>query len=269
MLAPGLLPAELRALPVRPQLPQQPGARERPRIPGQIWPPNVCISCAARARETPNSCSMSRRVSSSRSSSSSCRMASGMASSHCGLAGTGRAFRLQLLLRVRVGEEVGHARLSLCRLVDGRTECKLAGGARETPIKDVMHRYSGDVVGSFTVTSSASPSTSSKFCRGIAVPNHRRPRPDPHRVERQASRPGPAPSRSPRRTPRTRRRAGRPGCASDPCSPLIRHQRPRTRIAHHLPRPIRRVPHQPAGPAPAWQSVVERSRIEPPQVPDP
>ena len=28
--------------------------------------PNVCISCAARARETPNSCSMSRRVSSSR-----------------------------------------------------------------------------------------------------------------------------------------------------------------------------------------------------------
>ena len=34
-----------------------------------------------------------------------------MASSHCGLAGTGRAFRrLQLLLRVRVGEEVGHAR---------------------------------------------------------------------------------------------------------------------------------------------------------------
>ena len=41
----------------------------------------------------------------------------------------------------------------------------------------------------------------------------------------------------------------RPGCASDPCSPLIRHRRPRTRIAHHLPRPIRRVPHQPAGPA--------------------
>ena len=36
-------------------------------------------------------------------------MASGTASSHRGLAGTGRAFRLQLLLRVRVGEEVGHA----------------------------------------------------------------------------------------------------------------------------------------------------------------
>ena len=36
MLAPLLLPAELRALPVRPQLPQQPGARQRPRIPGQI-----------------------------------------------------------------------------------------------------------------------------------------------------------------------------------------------------------------------------------------
>ena len=75
--------------------------------------PNVCISCAARARETPNSCSMSRRVSSSRSRASSCRMASGMASSHCGLAGTGRAFRLQLLLRMRVAEEVGHARCSL------------------------------------------------------------------------------------------------------------------------------------------------------------
>ena len=26
----------------------------------------------------------------------------------------------------------------LCRLVDGRAECKLAGGAAETPIKDVM-----------------------------------------------------------------------------------------------------------------------------------
>ena len=25
----------------------------------------------------------------------------------------------------------------LCRLVDGRTECKMAGGAVETPIKDV------------------------------------------------------------------------------------------------------------------------------------
>jgi len=75
--------------------------------------PNVCINCAARARETLNSRSMSRRVSSSRSRSSSCRMASGMASSHCGLAGTGRAFRLHLLLRVRVSEEVGHARFSL------------------------------------------------------------------------------------------------------------------------------------------------------------
>ena len=104
-----------------------------------------------------------------------------------------------------------------------------------------MLGYSGDVVGSFTVTSSASPSTSSKFCRGIAVPNHRRPRPDPHRVERQVPRPGPHHRGPPRRTPRPRRRAGRPGCASDPCSPLIRRRRPRTRIAHHLPRPIRPV----------------------------
>ena len=61
----------------------------------------------------PNSCSMSRRVSNSRSRASSCRMASGMASSHCGLAGPGRAFRLHLLLRVRVGEEVGPAPLEV------------------------------------------------------------------------------------------------------------------------------------------------------------
>ena len=27
---------------------------------------------------------------------------------------------------------------ALCRLVDGRTECKLAGGVAGTPIKDVM-----------------------------------------------------------------------------------------------------------------------------------
>ena len=27
---------------------------------------------------------------------------------------------------------------SFCRLVDDRTECKMAGGAAETPIKDVM-----------------------------------------------------------------------------------------------------------------------------------
>ena len=55
-----------------------------------------------------------------------------MASSHCGLAGTGRAFRLQLLHRVRIGEEVGHARSSLhvsrrsCRMQDGRRRARNA-----------------------------------------------------------------------------------------------------------------------------------------------
>ena len=58
-----------------------------------------------------------------------------------------------------------------------------------------MHCYSGDVVGSFTVTSSASPSTSSKFCRGSRSRTIASPRPDPHRVERQASR-RPAPQQS-------------------------------------------------------------------------
>ena len=51
--------------------------------------PNVRISCAARARDTPNSRSTSRRVSRSRSRVSSCRMASGMARSHRGVAGIG------------------------------------------------------------------------------------------------------------------------------------------------------------------------------------
>ena len=52
-------------------------------------------------------------------------MASGMASSHCGLAGTGRAFRLQLLLRsAGDGEELSGMLGALYRLVDGRTECK-------------------------------------------------------------------------------------------------------------------------------------------------
>ena len=44
--------------------------------------PNVRISCAARARDTPNSRSTSRRVSRSRSRASSWRMASGTAMSH-------------------------------------------------------------------------------------------------------------------------------------------------------------------------------------------
>ena len=109
---------------------------------------------------------MSRRVSSSRSRSSSCRMASGMASSHCGLAGTGRAFRLQLLHRVRVGEEVGHARSSL---QVSRRSYIIQDGRR----------------------------------RGL----------DAHK-----------------------------GCYAL----LLRR---RCRLVHHLPRPIRRVPHQSAGPA--------------------
>ena len=124
------------------------------------------------------------------------------------------------------------------------------GGAAETPIKDVMHCYSGDVVGSFTVTFSASPSTSSKFCRGSRSRTIASPRPDPHRVERQASRPGPH-HRGPHAVRRGRAaERGAPAAPRTPAHrPLIRHRRPRTRIAHHLPRPIRRQPHQPAGPA--------------------
>ena len=47
-------------------------------------------------------------------------------------------------------------------------------GRHKKPIKDVMHCYSGDVVGSFTVTSSASPSTSSKFCTMSVTPGYYR-----------------------------------------------------------------------------------------------
>ena len=66
-------------------------------------------------------------------------MASGMASSHCGLAGTGCAFRLQLLLRGRVGEEAGHARCSLqvsrrsYRMQDGRRRGRDAHKGRYAP----------------------------------------------------------------------------------------------------------------------------------------
>ena len=113
MLAPGLLHAELRAIPVRPQSAAAAwcaGASAHTRSSRRR---TSASGCAARDREMPNSCSMSRRVSNSRSRASSCRMASGMASSHCGLAGPGRAFRLHLLLRVRVGEEVGPAPLEV------------------------------------------------------------------------------------------------------------------------------------------------------------
>ena len=51
MLAPVLLPAERRARPVRPQLPQQLGARERPRIPGQIGAERVHQLRRARPRD--------------------------------------------------------------------------------------------------------------------------------------------------------------------------------------------------------------------------
>ena len=54
----------------------------------------------------------------------------------------------------------------------------------------------------------------------------------------------------------------------DPCSPFIRRRRPRTRIAHHLPRPIRRQPHQPAGLAHICLTIPRRTLpVEPPQVP--
>ena len=53
-----------------------------------ISAPKVCMRVAARAVETPKSFSMSRRVSRVRSSFSSWLMASGMARSHRGFAGT-------------------------------------------------------------------------------------------------------------------------------------------------------------------------------------
>ena len=74
------------------------------------------------------------------------------------------------------------------------------------------------LVGSYTVTSSASPSTSRQVLQGIAVPNHRRPRPDPHSDERQASRPGPH-----HRGPHGRRgRAAERGAPAAPRTPAHR-----------------------------------------------
>ena len=55
------------------------------------WLHRVERWCAARARDTPNSRSTSRRVSRSRSRASSCRMASGTARSHLGGAGIRQA----------------------------------------------------------------------------------------------------------------------------------------------------------------------------------
>ena len=58
------------------------------------------------------------------------------------------------------------------------------------------------------------------------------------------------------------------GCNTRPCSPFIRRRRPRTRIAHHLPRPIRRQPHQPAGLAHICLTIPRRTlAVEPSQVP--
>ena len=101
--------------------------------------PKVCMSVAARALETPKSCSTSPRVSNSRSSASSWRMASGMARSHRGGAGIGER---------RVGynpcgeRELGRcmARMLYSRLVDGRPLHKIPGGRGEGPIKRVMGR---------------------------------------------------------------------------------------------------------------------------------
>ena len=62
-------------------------ARRRTRDDPASSAPNSRISCAARARDTPKSRSRSRRVTRSRSSRSSCRTASGTASSHRGGAG--------------------------------------------------------------------------------------------------------------------------------------------------------------------------------------
>ena len=101
------------------------------------------MSVAARALETPKSCSTSRRVSRSRSRASSWRMASGMASSQRGVAGIGER---------RVGYnpcgecELGRctARMLCSRLVDDRLLVKIRSGGGwggvEGPIKRVMGR---------------------------------------------------------------------------------------------------------------------------------
>ena len=53
-----------------------------------------------------------------------------------------------------------------------------------------------------------------------------------------------------------------------PCSPFIRRRRPRTRIAHHLPRPIRRHSHQPARLAHVRLAIPRRTLpVEPPAPP--
>ena len=52
---------------------------------------------------------------------------------------------------------------ALCRLVDGRTECKMAGGAAGKPIKDVMH---------LQTQASSPPTARMKFGRAGA-PGHR------------------------------------------------------------------------------------------------
>ena len=96
--------------------------------------PNVRISCAARARDTPNSRSTSRRVSRSRSSFSSCRMASGTARSHRGGAGIRRASSDATCFARGLGRFLAHMECS--RLVDGRLLVKIRSGRGRCGVRD-------------------------------------------------------------------------------------------------------------------------------------
>ena len=100
--------------------------------------PKARIRVAARARETPKSASRSRRVSSGRSSASSCAMASGRARSHRGLAGTGRTS--QPVAGVGSWEDGAAACLSVC-YETVVSNVKIASSMDLRNIKDVMLRF--------------------------------------------------------------------------------------------------------------------------------
>ena len=115
--------------------PQMAGFDPPTEVPGQVGAERVHQLRRARPRDPEQLLDVATREQLP-VQASSCRMASGMASSHCDLAGTGCAFRLQLLLRVRVGEEVGHARSSRQvsrgshRIQDGRRRGRDAHNGR-------------------------------------------------------------------------------------------------------------------------------------------
>ena len=97
------------------------------------------MSVAARALETPKSCSDVAALSSSRSSCSSWRMASGMASSHRGVAGIGKdRAGYNLCSEYELGRVT--AGMLCAMLVDDRPERKIYAGMVGHPIKRVMGR---------------------------------------------------------------------------------------------------------------------------------